>query len=117
MSYYNNINWSFSTDRTIAERIGLFVKHSRLNQNRSQQELASAAGINRSTLSLFEGGKKSVSLLTLIQLLRALDLLSSLAIFDSKPQISPLLLAEQELKLRKRAAKGKPIVPQPKSDW
>ncbi len=114
---YNNITWSYLPDTSIANNIGQFVKHSRLSQNKSQQELALEAGINRSTLALFEAGKKSVSLLTLIQLLRALDLLQLLAVFDAKPQISPLLLAEQEQKLRKRAAKAKPIGKQPKSDW
>lgn len=114
---YNNINWSGFSDTAIADQIGAFIKQSRLQQNKSQQTLALEAGINRTTLALFESGKKSVSLLTLIQLLRALQLLPLLEVFNPQPQISPLLLAEQELKLRKRAAKGKPNHQQPKLDW
>ncbi len=113
----NNINWSYSSDLAISGYIGQFIKQSRLNNNMSQQQLATAAGVNRSTVVLFESGKKSVGLLTLIQLLRALDQLHTLSVFDTKPQISPLMLAEQEMKLRKRASKTKSSSQNPKSDW
>jgi transcriptional regulator with XRE-family HTH domain len=113
----NHINWSYSSDVAISGYIGAFIKQSRLNANMSQQQLATAAGVNRSTIVLFESGKQSVSLLTLIQILRALDLLQLLAVFDSKPQISPLVLAEQEMKLRKRATKSTLNPKKPKSDW
>lgn len=45
------------SDKAIAEYIGTFVKHQRLEQNKTQDELASAAGISRSTLSLLERGE------------------------------------------------------------
>lgn len=113
----NNIKWVYATDKSISEQIGLFIKSSRLNQNKSQQQLANEAGVNRSTIVLFESGKKSVSLLTLIQLLRALELLPLLSVFEPQPQISPLLLAEQEAKIRKRATKNTSFPKNPKSDW
>ncbi|KPP98374.1 MAG: Helix-turn-helix domain [Bacteroidetes bacterium HLUCCA01] len=44
--------WVPLSDKALAEHIGAFVRHHRLEQNKTQNELATAAGISRSTLSL-----------------------------------------------------------------
>jgi transcriptional regulator with XRE-family HTH domain len=99
------VNYYSMSDRSLAAYIGRFIKHHRLNQNKTQDGLAAEAGISRSTLSLLERGE-SVTLFTLIQVLRVLNLLYVLDSFMVEEQISPLLLAKEEMKKRKRARRS-----------
>ena len=75
-----NIDWVAMTDNSIISAIGNFIRHKRLEQNKTQAQIATRAGINRWTLSQVENGE-SVTLVSLIQILRALDLLYLLNIF------------------------------------
>lgn len=102
-------------DIGILKNIGLFIKHIRLEQNKSQTKLAEEAGISRSTLSEFEKGNRS-NTITLIQLLRALDKLSVLEHFEIRQKLAPIKLAKMERSQRKRASKQK-IIKKKKSDW
>lgn len=95
-------NWISMSDRALAAHIGAFVKHYRLEQNKTQESLAYQAGISRSTLSLLERGE-TVTLATLIQVLRALDQLNIMEVFSVQKVISPLLLAKMEKEARQRA--------------
>lgn len=104
------------TDLHYIEVIGEFVKASRLAQNKTQQELADEVGINRTTLSQLENGK-SVNLLSLVQVLRALKKLHVLREMEVKPQLSPMQLAEIEQKYRQRARPVKVKTQKPQSDW
>lgn len=104
------------SDISLLNLLGEFVKHQRLLQNKTQGQLAKEAGINRSTLSEFEQGKRS-NTLTLIQLLRALNQLHIFENFKIVEQISPIQLAKLEKKKRKRASKNKSITEITKSDW
>lgn len=81
---YNQIS-----DLAILQKLGDFVKHHRMEQNKSQDQLSIEAGISRSTLSLLERGEK-VNLITLIQVLRVLDKLQWLGDFEVKKTISPM---------------------------
>lgn len=90
------------SDKAIAEYIGAFVRHHRMEQNKTQHELAKAAGISRSTLSLLERGE-TVTVATLIQVLRILDQLMVLNAFEMKETISPLALAKLQKEKRQRA--------------
>lgn len=103
------------SDQALNKMLGAFVKQHRLNQNKSQEEVAEAAAISRSTLSLLERGK-AVTTTTLIQVLRVLDLLYVMDTFQTKTQISPLKLAklEREKRMRASAKKG---VSKKESDW
>jgi transcriptional regulator with XRE-family HTH domain len=74
-----------------------------MEQNKSQEVLATAAGICRSTLSLLERGK-TVTLDTLIQVLRTLDVLYIFDVFTVQETLSPLALAKIEKNKRKRAS-------------
>ncbi|MGZ9676002.1 helix-turn-helix domain-containing protein [Flavobacterium sp. GNP001] len=96
------IDWIAMSDLALAQTIGAFVKHHRLSQNKTQEEIAQAANISRSTLSLLEKGG-TVTLPTLLQVLRVLDLLYVLNSFTIQEQISPLQLAKQEKQKRQRA--------------
>jgi len=99
-------NWDSMSDKALAEHIGVFINHHRLDQNKTQEVLANAAGISRSTLSLLERGE-TVTLATLIQTLRALDQLHVMEVFSAKQTISPLALAKIEKEKRQRARGNK----------
>lgn len=102
------------SDKALCETIGHFIKQARLDQNRTQGDVAKEAGISRSTLSLLEKGEP-VTLPTLIQVLRILELLHVLDGFESKPQQSPLALAKLEQEKRQRARPTKST--NPESEW
>ena len=72
-----------------------------MEQNKTQDELASAAGISRSTLSLLERGE-TVTVTTLIQVLRVLDQLNIMNVFEVRETLSPLVLARLQKEKRKR---------------
>ena len=108
-------NWSSMSDKALSEHIGRFVKEKRMELNKTQDTLAHAAGISRSTLSLLEKGE-TVTLATLLQVLRVLDQLHVLDVFTVQPTVSPIQLAKIELKKRKRAS-GRPSASSKKSTW
>lgn len=96
------INWVASSDLALAQAIGTFVKHHRLAQNKTQEAVANAASISRSTLSLLEKGE-SITVTTLLQVLRVLDLLYIMDVFKIQEQISPIVLAKIDQQKRQRA--------------
>ena len=108
-------NWSSMSDKALAEHIGVFIKHHRMEQNITQDILANAAGISRSTLSLLERGE-TVTLSTVIQVLRVLDQLQVMEAFSVQEVISPLALAKIEKDKRKRAG-GKKVEIKNENDW
>ena len=95
--------WEAMTDKSIMETIGRFIKSHRLNQNKSQDQVAKTASISRSTLSLLERGEK-VRVDSLIQVLRVLDLLYITDVFMVQDQISPIEYAKLKKKERKHAS-------------
>jgi len=97
-----NTSWTSMNDQALAAHIGAFVRHHRLEQNRTQDALAHAAGISRSTLSLLERGQ-TVTLATLIQVLRVLDQLQVMDAFVVEKRVSPLALAKMQKEKRQRA--------------
>ena len=99
-------NWNVMSDKALIEQIGKFVQWHRLNQNKSQEQVAEAAGMSRSTLSLLERGEK-VRIDSLIQVLRVLDLLYIIDVFKIKEQISPLEYAKLQKNRRKQASPKK----------
>jgi len=100
--------WEAMSDKSLMEAIGRFIQSHRLNQNKAQEQVAAAAGISRSTLSLLERGEK-VRLDTLIQVLRVLDLLYVMDVFEIQEQISPLEYAKLKKKQKKQASPRKTI--------
>ena len=103
------------SDQALAAHIGRFVKEKRIEQNKTQDALAHAAGISRSTLSLLERGD-IVTLSTLLQVLRVLDQLQVLDVFTIQPLVSPMQLAKMELKKRRRV-RGTGTTSSNQSDW
>lgn len=106
MNDISDNKWNVMSDDAISRQIGEFVRHHRIEQNKTQDTLAKEAGISRSTLSLLERGE-TVTLATLIQVLRVLDLLHVIDAFTIVKQQSPLQLARAEKKKRQRVSSSK----------
>lgn len=110
-----NINWVAMSDSAIIGQIGAFIKNERLNSNKTQAQLANEAGINKWTVGQIENGE-AITLLSLIQILRALDVLSLLDIFAIKQEMSPIALAKKAQQKRQRARNTDNNAAK-KSDW
>jgi len=106
MGYANNNNWIAMSNTAIIASIGEFIKHKRLQENKTQAQLANEAGLNRWTLGQIEKGE-SVTLSSLIQVLRALNLLYILDGFTIDETISPIEYARMQEKKRQRAGRKK----------
>lgn len=82
--------------------LGARLQAHRLNQNLSQAELAAATGLARKTITNLETGHGG-TLLTLIAVLRGLNLLGQLEAFIPAPGPSPIQLVKLAGKQRRRA--------------
>lgn len=113
----NIMDLYFSTDADILKRVGEKVKERRLEMNIGQDKLALWSGIGRSSVINLEKGK-SVSLFTLIAILRALKSLERLEGLVSEEPLSPIAYAKalEGIKVRRRAAKSKNIESQSDKD-
>lgn len=98
-----NINWVEMSDTTIVKTIGAFIKQQRLKINKTQAQVATEAGVNRWTLGQIENGE-AITMISLIQIMRALDILYLFEGFTIKQEISPLELAKQDQNKRQRAS-------------
>jgi transcriptional regulator with XRE-family HTH domain len=101
--YSYNKNWYGMTDNAIIGVLCKSIKQMRLNRNISQEELSEKSGVNRVTISRMETGK-AINLLTLVQLLRGLGQLDLLSDLNVQPEISPMMVMEEQLKWRKKAS-------------
>lgn len=97
-----NINWHAMSDKAIIAVIGQYIKDRRLARNKTQALTAHDAGVNRWTLGQIENGEP-INLTSLIQILRALDLLNVLDPFKFEQPVSPIALAKLEKNKRQRA--------------
>lgn len=90
------------SDSEVASSIGKFIKSERLRQRKTQEELATESGIKRRTLTRIENGRP-FDLLTLIALIRHLDLLEGfIDFFEEYNPISPSLIMKMERSKPKR---------------
>ncbi|MGL6269799.1 MAG: helix-turn-helix domain-containing protein [Chitinophagaceae bacterium] len=109
--------WYAMSDPAILEILGKFIQQTRLQQNKTQQKVAVAAGVNRSTIVQIENGGGG-TLISFIQILRALEQLQLFQSFEIRQQLSPLQLAKIDQKKRQRASNKKATgIEKPKSDW
>lgn len=111
-----NTEWLSMSDKSIVSRIGGYIKQQRLIQNKTQEDISEIAGINRWTLSKVENGEP-ISLITLIQILRALNMLAVLNVFKMEYNPSPIELAKLEKKKRQRASGDTETNTKNKSEW
>jgi transcriptional regulator with XRE-family HTH domain len=101
-----SIEWVQMSDVAIVKQIGSYIKQIRMQQNKTQAQLADTAGLNRWTISQIENGE-SITLTSFIQILRALDSLFVLNAFEVSDEISPLEYAKLK-KHKKERVRNKP---------
>ena len=99
-----DINWYAVNDKQLLQQIGGFVRYYRIEEKQTQAMLAKDAGISRSTLSLLERGE-TVTVTTLIQVLRVLGCLYIMNVFLTPTQKKPHVFADiEKRRLRKRVS-------------
>lgn len=101
-----NLNYTQLSDGAILTQIGNFIKHTRTAQNKTQAQLAEMAGLNRWTLGQIEHGE-SITLSSLIQILRALNCLYILNEFNYSDEIGPLEYAKLKKQKQKERVRNK----------
>lgn len=101
MSTSNNVSWYSMSDLAIIQDLGKYLKNERIQKNWTQSQLAEHTGLDRSTISQIENGRIS-TMMSFIQILRALEKLDVLNIFQVRKQISPLQMLKMEQNQRKR---------------
>ncbi len=104
MSFSNINNWNNLTDSAIVKEIGKKLSSIRLKKNITQDELAKKSGLDRTTISQLENGRPA-TLLTFVQVLRALDKLDLLNVFYDAEEISPIEALKLKKQKRMRASK------------
>lgn len=118
----SNINWKLMKDAAVVKQLGKELRRMRLDANLSQAVVAEHAGLDRTTVVKLEAGR-AATLMTVVQVLRALDKLELLDAFHVEQQPTPYMVVEMQEKYlkkqRKRAGRQKPEVvpPKPKSTW
>ncbi len=110
------INLQQLSDLALLELIGNKIRQVRLSQNRNQEEVANAAGISRSTLSLLERGEVTRTD-SLIQVLRVLNSLHLLQNFEIHDEVSPLEYLKLKKKQRKQASPKKSTNDEEELGW
>ena len=98
------MDWYSMSDLGVLGELGSRLKRRRLERDWSQAHLAERAGINRTTVSEIERGKPA-SLLTFVQIMRALGALSDLDAMLPDLGPSPLQLAKTQGRQRRRASR------------
>ena len=108
--FSNEQNLLAQTDSALLQLLGRFIKAKRLQLNKTQQQIADAAGVDRTTLLKMENGAGG-NMLSFIQILRAIGELPVLQHFEVNEPISPLLLAKMMQQKKQRASGAKNNLP------
>lgn len=116
MMIKDSINWYSITDQGILDKMGEFIQQTRLDQNKTQQQVAESAGINRATVRQIEKGSGG-TLLSLLQILRVLEQLPVLNSFETVEKISPLQIATLDKKKRRRARNNNSATSEQTLNW
>lgn len=106
------------TNDAIMRQIGSKLKELRIEKNMKQTELADASGVSVFTISSVENGK-TTSLLTVVQLLRALEHLDYLDNFFQEETVSPIAYAKllKNNKKKKRVKLSSTVINSSDSEW
>ena len=99
--FYSYMDVYTLTDDAIMRQIGSKLKELRIIKGMKQTELSQASGVSVFTISAVENGK-STSLLTIIQILRALENLDYLNQFFQQQEMSPIAYAKLMEKNRRK---------------
>jgi transcriptional regulator with XRE-family HTH domain len=97
-------DWHILTDPEVLYEFGARIRLARMERNLTQQMLADRSGLSRSTIRDVENGG-SVTLLSLMQLLRSLELLNRLDQLLPGSSQSPVLAKLQKERKRVKPSK------------
>ena len=116
--FYSYMDLYTLTNDAIMRQIGSKIKELRIEKSVKQAELADASGVSVFTISSVENGK-STSLLTIVQLLRALEHLDYLNSFFQEETISPIAYAKlmKNNKKKSRVKSSSTDIKKGDSEW
>lgn len=100
------------SDAAVLSELGRRLERHRVQRDRTQAELAEQAGIGRATLQRIERGE-SVQLLSLVKLLRTLDLLEALDGAVPATIELPIAQLDRERRPARRRARRRRDAPDP----
>jgi transcriptional regulator with XRE-family HTH domain len=102
-----NIDFEFSSSLEVCQALGSRLRACRLAKNLQQAELAQKAGVSKLTIINLEN-KGTVTLLSFIQIVRALGLIDELsALFELQPKSIAMMEAAEAASKRTRASPHK----------
>lgn len=96
------MSYSTMTPSALSKMVGERIRQYRLNNNKSQEDLASVAGVTRQTIARIESGKGTLE--TFMAVLVALDATDNLDALLPPTPVSPIQLAKLMGKERVRAS-------------
>ena len=105
MSFYS------ATDQTVLEELGRRIKQRRLDRNLTQQDVAERAGLDRTTVGALEREGRA-TLLSFVQVLRAIGALEEFDVFLPDLGPSPLEVARRQGQIRQRASRPRKQTPE-----
>ena len=94
------------SDMAVLNQLGAQLKQMRLNKNLTQQQISNIAGLSRSAISTMENDGNG-TMISFVQMLRALEKLEILNSFATEAPISPIQIAKLHGKQRQRASRTK----------
>ena len=109
----SSIDYAIATSQQIQNELCTRLERLRLSRNRTQAQVAKAAGISTRTLARLENGE-GVSLDTFLRVLKALDLEGNLDTLVPDTSVQPILRVRNSGRERKRARP--PTTPAPE-EW
>lgn len=100
------MNFNEISDSAILTELGDRMRQERLNQNRTQTEIAETARVGLNVVKRLEGGE-GCTLASLVRILRVLGKVDELDSFLPAPGVSPIELARLAGRKRKQASGGR----------
>lgn len=104
------------TDDTVLAELGRRLARARLARNQSQGTLAKEAGIGERTLARVEAGE-STTVVNLVRILRALDLLENLDALVPADTVNPIVARPARGRARQRASRATEEPSRPSGRW
>jgi putative transcriptional regulator len=105
-----------TTDEAVLRELGERLAKVRLERNLAQAQLATQAGVSKSTVQRLELGSVATQLSGFIRVCRVLDLIERLELLIPEPVPSPVAQLKLGGKKRRRASAAKPLAP-PAKKW
>ena len=111
------INNQLADDQILSE-IGTRLGRLRLDQDRTQSDLATQAGVSLRTVQRLEAGEVATQLSGFLRVCRVLGIVERLETFLPEAGPSPMALLKHQGKIRKRASGRKsPVVEETQVPW